>query len=508
MKKWMLAGSTALAMIALCSSAQAQVTPEEVWQNWQDLSASYGQTITSDSAAREGDTLVVKGMKIAVDNDGVVVNGSLEEIKFRDLGDGTVEVTMSEDYPLTMTLPNTDATSTEPATDLKIALKQPGMKMIAGGNATDTTYDFTAPSMVVNVQGGPTGVDAATNGLVADIVMTALVGKYLVSKDGEKTVLDSSFSADNMTMDVNVTDATASTTFKMTGSMAAISGATKGTYLGMAAMENMAAAMKAGFASEGSFGYGASNFDAVVSEAGKQTNINSVVESTNISFTIGGDKIAYGGGAKGVGMKISGGDIPFPELAVNYGEVAFDLLMPVSASDVEQDFKFLTKVVDLSVSEELWGMIDPAGNLPHDPATVIIDTKGKAKLNIDLMDEAAMAALGETPPGELLAFDVTALQAKIAGAELTGAGSFTFDNTDLVTFQGMPAPTGKLDLKLVGGNGLLDKLIAMGLVTEEDAMGARMMISMFANPGAAEDELTSTIEFKDKGLYANGQRLQ
>jgi hypothetical protein len=63
-------------------------------------------------------------------------------------------------------------------------------------------------------------------------------------------------------------------------------------------------------------------------------------------------------------------------------------------------------------------------------------------------------------------------------------------------------------MKLVGGNGLLDKLVAMGLIPKDQAMGARMMMGMFARPGDGVDTLTSTIEFKDKGLFANGQRLQ
>jgi hypothetical protein len=116
--------------------------------------------------------------------------------------------------------------------------------------------------------------------------------------------------------------------------------------------------------------------------------------------------------------------------------------------------------------------------------------------------------LGETPPGELHALDITEVKASVAGAELTGAGAFTFDNTDLATFGGMPAPTGKLDLKLVGGNGLLAKLVTMGMLTQDDASGFQMMASMFANTAADKDEMTSSIEFKDKGLYANGQKLQ
>ena len=90
---------------------------------------------------------------------------------------------------------------------------------------------------------------------------------------------------------------------------------------------------------------------------------------------------------------------------------------------------------------------------------------------------------------------------------VTGTGALTFDNTDLVTFGGMPAPTGQIDLKLVGGNTLMDKLVAMGLLPEDQAMGFRMMLSMFAN-ATGEDELSSVLEFKDGGFFANGQRLQ
>jgi hypothetical protein len=39
-------------------------------------------------------------------------------------------------------------------------------------------------------------------------------------------------------------------------------------------------------------------------------------------------------------------------------------------------------------------------------------------------------------------------------------------------------------------------------------MGARMMMAMFAKPGEGEDVLNSSLEFKDKGFFANGQRLK
>jgi hypothetical protein len=114
----------------------------------------------------------------------------------------------------------------------------------------------------------------------------------------------------------------------------------------------------------------------------------------------------------------------------------------------------------------------------------------------------------ESFPGELNALDLTQLQLKLAGAQVDGKGALTFDNTDLTTFQGVPAPTGQIDVTLTGINALLDTLVAMGLIPEDQVMGARMMLAMFAKPGETPDTLVSTIEFKDKGLYANGQRLQ
>ena len=97
----------------------------------------------------------------------------------------------------------------------------------------------------------------------------------------------------------------------------------------------------------------------------------------------------------------------------------------------------------------------------------------------------------------------------IVGASLSGNGAFTFDNNDLATFGGVPRPTGEVNLQLMGGNGLIDKLIQMGFVSDQDAMGARMMMGMLAVPGDGPDTLNSKLEINDQGhVLANGQRIQ
>lgn len=156
-------------------------------------------------------------------------------------------------------------------------------------------------------------------------------------------------------------------------------------------------------------------------------------------------------------------------------------------------------------------MIDPGKALPRDPATIAIDVTGKAKMLFDFFDPEQMVAVesGEAMPAELNALTLNNLLVSIAGAKLSGTGDFTFDNSDLTTFDGMPKPTGGIDLALNGGNGLMDKLVQMGLLPQEQAMAARMMMGLFARPGEGEDSLTSKIEINEEGhILANGQRIQ
>ncbi len=70
-------------------------------------------------------------------------------------------------------------------------------------------------------------------------------------------------------------------------------------------------------------------------------------------------------------------------------------------------------------------------------------------------------------------------------------------------------PLGSADVSVSGANALIDGLIATGLITEDDAMGARMMMGMFMVPGAEPDSLTSKIEAKEGfAIFVNGQQIQ
>jgi hypothetical protein len=492
-----------LAALLISTAAHAELTADQVWTNWKAVSASYGQTVTAASETREGDTLAIKGLTITSTFDGGSVNGTIETVNFRELGDGTVEVTMSPDYPLVVNTTDPDGTTSV----VNVSVRQPDLKIIASGTDAETRYDFTAPSVKAVV--ADVTVDEKPVEMTLEVDVTALAGSYLVT-DGTPTQLASSITADSAGMTLAMTDPETGGKINVTGNVVALAGTSTGKLLDAAAMADMSQALQAGFATDGSFTYGAGTFDFDVAEAADTTQGTATIGSGNIVFALDADRLNYGGGAKDVAISVSGSTIPVPALAMSYGEAAFNLLMPVSKSDVPGDFALLTKLIDFKLSDDVWSLLDPEKILPRDAATIVIDAKGKANWTVDIMDPAAVEMVAEdSMPAQLHALDVTELTLKAAGAEVTGDGAFTFDNSDTTTFPGVPLPTGQLDLKIVGANGLLDRLVQMGLLPEDQAMGARMMMGLFARTvEGSDDTLTSTLEFKEKGFFANGQRLQ
>jgi hypothetical protein len=498
MTKWKLAGGTAVIALVSVQTAFADVTPEDVWQNVQDLYTSTGNSVITASAARDGDTLVVTGLKVITDNEMSKGESFIAEMRFRDLGDGTVEITTSEEMTVTSTSPGIEGAA---PTTVDGTVKLPGMVAIASGTPEETGYAFTVPSLTMDLN--TTGGDQGTGKIT--IAMSDAAMNYLISGPEDAPMLDGGFSAVTTSMAFEGSSETGPVMGSL--SMADLTGTAKGTFAGLEDGE-AADALAKGFAVDTSFGYGAVNYDFDITDESGPAKLIGGSEGGSMQFAMDAARMMLDSSGKNSSLTFSGAQIPFPEVKLSYAESAFNFLMPLAKSDTPVDFTALAKVVDLAVSEEIWGMFDPTGAIPHDPATLIIDAKGKARVLTDVMDNAANEAMDGASPFELHALDLTEIRAKIAGAELTGNGALTFDNTDLETYGGVPTPTGKIDLRLIGGNTLLDKLVGMGMMTDEDAMGARMMMSMFANPGAAADELTSTLEFKDKHFFANGQQLQ
>ncbi|MCA3510779.1 MAG: DUF2125 domain-containing protein [Rhodobacter sp.] len=499
----MFKGGPLLAALLISTAAHAQLTADQVWTNWKDVSVASGQTVTAASESREGDTLAIRGLTIVSAFDGGSINGTIEAVNFRELGDGTVEVTMSSDYPVVVNSTGSDGRKSV----VNIAVRQPDLRIIASGSEAETRYDFTAPFVKAVVS--DVTLDDKPVEMTLEVDITAPGGSYLVTA-GTPKQLASAITADSAALTLAMTDPETGGKIAMKGNINDLAGNSTGNLLDAAMAADMSQALKAGFATDGSLAYGAGTFEFDVAEAAEVTKGSATVGSGNIVFALDADRLNYGGGSKDVAVTLSGAWSPLPSVAMSYGEAAFNLLMPVSKSDEPGNFAFLAKLVDFTLSDDVWSLLDPGKVLPRDPATIVIDTEGKASWAVDIMaPDGAEELAGDTIPVRLHALDITGLTLKAAGAEVTGDGAFTFDNADTTTFPGVPLPTGQLNLMIVGANGLVDKLVQMGLLPEDQAMTARMMMGLFAKVvEGSDDTLTSTLEFREKGFFVNGQRLQ
>ena len=283
-----------------------------------------------------------------------------------------------------------------------------------------------------------------------------------------------------------------------------------GSMIMMTQAQNMSEMLAKGMAKASSMSHGPATFQVNFSDAPDMFALSGTADTGTFDVALDAQRLAYSFGNTGLAISMSGSEIPLPEVAFAIGELGFGFLMPTSPGDKPEEFGLGMTLADLAVSDMIWGMIDAGGQLPHDPATLVVDVTGRANWLFDIFNPESAMEVEADMPAELHALDLNQLLLRIAGAELSGTGAFTFDNDDLETFDGMPAPTGSIDLKLVGGNALLDTLVAMGLVPEDQAMGARMMLGLFARPGDGEDTLVSKIEVDGATgtISANGQRLQ
>lgn len=496
-----LSGTTAI-LLALGNTAFADVTGADVWNNWKAMAQGTGQTFTPGSEVQSGDTLTISDLQIGMDTPEMTVSGSIGDITFVDQADGSVIMTMSPSYTMTIT-------SADGADDVEavITVAQPDISMVASGGDGAVTYDFTAPSISMSVTS--LVIDGDPVEIVAGMSMTDAVGSYVIT-EGDIPQMESGMTVASMLVSIDMNEPDGGEG-KLTASFdfSDVAIESLGALMYSADPEEMLALMTAGASTAVNMSHGAHVFNIDFKDRRDAFAASGTAESGLLEVSVSEDAISYAVGNTGLDFTMSGSEIPLPEIAASMGEIGFSFLMPASASDVPEDYALNVTLADLSVSDMIWGMIDPAAQLPRTPATFIIDAVGTASLMFDLFDPESMMKVESDIPAELNSLNINQIVLEIAGAALTGNGAFTFDNTDLETFDGMPAPTGALDLKLVGANALIDKLIAMGLLPEEQAMMGRMMMGMFARP-EGEDTLTSKIEINgaEGSISANGQRIQ
>lgn len=498
--------STAALATLAAGTASADVTAEEVWTNMLAPARAFGMEVMTDPI-REGRRLVVSELALrytlpmGIGDVRFTTNG----LELEEQGDGTVLVT----YPVPLTY-NIAVSTTAEGEVFSADLEFTGMAggVLALGEPGLVTYRYDYDQLRIRV------ADVAIKGKPE--FQLYIEGTF--SGNGRQTITEGDIVTvavegenDETAFRMLMTDATGTSSESFQTVTGMDSGFTLAIPANQVDLMNLASALRAGlaFTATGTGGVIEGKATSVTGDVTVRQDTTYKIDDTQMSLNQ--DGFSLGGVYSDFGLDmVMEPTVPFP-LSFTMARAEAQIEMPINQTEGPSPFEVMAAYRDLEMTEQIWALFDPEGQLPRDPMTLVLDISGTATLFRDTLDIARMMAvdLSTEPLGELQALTLNRLQLSAAGADLTGQGVFTFDNDDLETFPGFPAPSGTIDMRLSGGNTLLDTLVAIGLLPEDQAMAARMTMGMFGSPGEGEDELVSTIEVTGDGqVLANGQRLR
>ena len=487
--KYALITSTALTAFAL--PAQADISPDEVWSMMQTYYANAGVTVTAQSN-KNGDDLILRDVLLTLPSDTGDIVLTIPEIRLERDGGG-VALGLSE--TMTAKIPHTsdmgevgEATLTMTQTDLEAAIS---------GDAGDMTVDFDVPGFTAEVSG--TVVDGDTLPMVIRLAIKDLAGTEHV-KTGADTSVESDFTIGSLIYTATGAGPEGQGTMNMRGEIKDTVTKLKMHTPEGAAMANLSEALAKGFTMEGNVKFGASEGGGEVTSPSGTMTTATTGQSGTLDFALGKSGARYDATTVAVTVDQTSPMMPFP-IHLEFASGAAGVEMPMVPGEDASPVGLELRLEELTVNDEIWALFDPSAQLPRTPATVILNLDGMAKLTGDLTNPTDLQT-GQLP-FELENMSLTELKIMLLGADLTGTGAMTMNNSGPV-----PVPAGSVDLRLAGGNALIDKLVATGIVPAEQLMGIRMMLGLFAVP-AGDDVMTSKIEMReDGGVYANGQRLR
>ncbi|WP_164738117.1 DUF2125 domain-containing protein [Frigidibacter oleivorans] len=498
MMRFGLVGGSVATLLLSSTATLADVTAAQVWENWKTYYADLGYEVTAGAEEPGGDRLVLRDVTLVSRVPDGTVTATMPQVTMTE-AQGSVTIEIPQSIPVSMT--GTDAEGRSTVMGMTVA--HTGLSLVASGTPDEIVYDYSAPQMTFSLD--EMEAEGTPIEMTLNVTAEGLTGRSTVGADRSAE----SMTAREVNFALAAADPEGSGTMNLTGRITDVVGDGSMTKPeGDVGMEDMAAALAAGFGFDGTFRYGSGEYSFDLDDAGQTANFEASGGEGEIAVRMDDAGLHYGvtGGYGQVAAETS--QLPFPIRAA-VAATAFELTMPLAAGAEPQDFTLGLRMEELVVNEEVWAIVDPTAQLPRDPATLVLDLGGTATLDTSLLDPALAEGTATEPPGQLNTLNVNQLRLSLAGAELTGGGALTFDEAAAQPFAQMPRPEGQITLRLLGGNGLLDRLVSLGLVPEQQATGFRMMAGLFAQQGPGEDELNTLIEFReDGGIYANGQRIQ
>jgi Uncharacterized protein conserved in bacteria (DUF2125) len=500
------------ALLAFATTpAGAAVTADQVWADWQRLATLAGTPLTA-SAMRQGDKLILSRLVLDLGDFTDPSGISLDRLVLLENPDGTVSVQLPDRFPVTLDLPPSPVA--DDPDHLTFTTSAPDLAITIAGLGDIAAFSVNAPSLTISL--APLDLPPG-----ADETLTLTLAAADLSLDHKQDLaapmnaIDTALSLGTLHADmaVSLKDREGGT---FSVDLAALKGklaAVVPTALAHPANElapDLPKALAAGLSLSFAVSHDllAVSADAMDPDAPVSFQLTSASGAARTSLDQTGFAFDATSGATRWDAKLADPTIPVTDVEIGYTQIALGLTTGLAFDTDPQNFTSHLRVTDLALGNALWAEMDPAAEFPRDPLSLALALSGSAAIKPGALLPGWQPKSDADLPVDILSVSLDELLLSGIGAQLTGTGALTFDNADVVTFDGLPAPTGMLGFAATGINALIDRAAGAGLITADDLPPLRFGLAFIARPGDGPDTLTTRIEFRDKSLYLNGQKLR
>ncbi|MBR9864327.1 MAG: DUF2125 domain-containing protein [Rhodobacteraceae bacterium] len=471
--------SVFLLSTALGSPVLAQELAQEVVNEYFDELRASGMTVAPGQESVTGSTVEWRDIVIGLPED----EGSytLDFMRAEEMGGGKVSLSYPPEVKITI-----DPKGEQPKADIMVRTE--GITHIVSGVKAARNHDITASRIAVEMATGepPFSMELAAN----DVVVNQ------VSSGAEALHYKGNMKAANLEMRYDLDDG--KTKMSSTGSYDDLSASFDMDAVNEASLDELFAGTR-NLSVSYQMGKMAGSTDITAPQSAMV--VETSASSADGSFSVLDGTFDMGGTAQDVAYDVKLKDMPLPPFTASMKAVTTQVKLPLKKVETPLPARIQLGFDGLELSDTVWGMFDPTGSLPRDSARLNIDLGAQVRWLV----EALGAAEAKSVPVEVDSVKINDVTLNIAGAALNGNGEAKLNNA---TFP--PMPVGEVNMDLRGGVGLLDKLVALGLVPQQQGQMVKMMSGMFAVPGGdGTDHLVSKIEMNaDGSILANGQRIK
>lgn len=478
----------ALVAQSVAQPAAADLTPEGLWQAWQDRAAAAGHPLSAEMD--QGGTLGLDGLVFS-----------------RPLGNGTITLGIGRldlaqdgaDVRATLPAGGTVTITATPGPDdpdgetiaAVLALGDTPLTATASGDAAAPVWTLAARTASLNL------VSLTRDGVpvpaAARFDLAGLAGT--LAGIGGGGPLSADLRADRLASDIDATDPATGDTIRNTATQSDTS---------LRASLRDDPADPAAWSLNATLASGASEAVSLRTGPAGSFESDSRQDSATLALTMTETRTDYDARVSGLATTLSGSLLPAGPLGVAMETAQLALSLPAGPAAGVQSAAVALDLGGVMPGDRLWTLIDPMGVLTRAPFAATV----RAEADLASPEPGATAPDG-TPLPDLLprALRIPEIALTHDAARVTGDGAFDLPAGPM----GIPdlaQATGALDLQAAGLNGVLERATTGGAMTMEQAMGAQMLLGMFATQGQG-DVFTTRIELMPGGGFSvNGTQVR